>query len=1072
MASYHLYGALIALVCVLCYHNALNCGFVFDDISAIKENRDLRPHSSIKNVFLNDFWGTPMHKEQSHKSYRPLCVLTFRWNYLLHGLEPAGYHLVNVLLHTIVSLMYFRMCAMLLSEMASFAAALLFAVHPIHTEAVTGVVGRAETLSSVFFLAAFIFYTKATRRKKSTGWRYLVLSMLLVATAMLCKEQGITITGVCAIYEIFVAQKIRLGDIYHLARSMMSGKSLALPTGWWPHEASRRLVVLCVTTVALLFARLQIMGSQLPVFTRFDNPASVAVTPVRQLSYNYLVSVNLWLLLFPCDLCCDWTMGTVPLVESFTDPRNLSTLGAYTLIGVLAWVAFVENHRQKSAVVVMGLAFMILPFLPASNLFFPVGFVIAERVLYMPSMGFCLLVAYGVHRLSERWSRKATWCCLGLLLLTHSLKTYHRNADWESEYSIFMSGLKVNQRNAKLFNNVGHALESEGNFQEALQFFHKAVSVQEDDVGAHINVGRTYNHLKMFKEAEMAYLKAKSLLPKAKPGESYQARIAPNHLNVFLNLANLISKNATRLEEADLLYRQAISMRSDYTQAYINRGDILIKLNRTKEAQEVYERALLYDSANPDIYYNLGVVFLEQGKASQALAYLDKALEFDPEHEQALLNSAILLQELGRPELRKIARERLLKLLVKDEANERVHFNLGMLAMDDRNTDEAESWFRRAVHLKQDFRSALFNLALLLADDHRPLEAAPFLNQLVKYHPDHIKGLILLGDIYINNIKDLDAAENCYKRILQLDPINIQGLHNLCVVYVERGKLVQAQACLSHAHQLAPGEEYIGRHLQIVQTRINRLRQSPEASREKEIAFADYDPHEFGGTATAGATEASASGASAAHLLDDTIDFQLMKNTVNSNNNQPEEQQRADADNEANDGAPIASGGPASSSDNNMKTSLPHQHQHQQQQEQQQHQVPELNGAHQGDPVFIESEASATPSPMVNDPHPGGHGGSSSSGSGSISSSSSNDATVQRAQAATPEATMPHRHPAAVDPARTQETASTLRHGRDSNHPRQQHHHHHHHHQHHHRHHHPSSPAIGQDLDDPSSGMS
>lgn len=83
-----------------------------------------------------------------------------------------------------------------------------------------------------------------------------------------------------------------------------------------------------------------------------------------------------------------------------------------------------------------------------------------------------------------------------------------------------------------------------------------------------------------------------------------------------------------------------------------------------------------------------------------------------------------------------------------------------MLAMDDKNIEEAENWFKRAVHLKQDFRSALFNLALLLADDNRPLEAAPFLNQLVKYHPDHIKGLILLGDIYINNIKDLDAAEN------------------------------------------------------------------------------------------------------------------------------------------------------------------------------------------------------------------------------------------------------------------------------------------------------------------------
>lgn len=166
----------------------------------------------------------------------------------------------------------------------------------------------------------------------------------------------------------------------------------------------------------------------------------------------------------------------------------------------------------------------------------------------------------------------------------------------------------MNRHNAKLYNNVGHALEADGRYSEALEFFNTAVGVQPDDVGAHINVGRTYNHLGRYQEAEDAYVKAKSLLPKAKPGESYQARIAPNHLNVFLNLANLISKNATRLEEADMLYRQAISMRADYTQAYINRGDILIKLNRTKEAQEVYERALLYDSGNPDIYYNVSKI--------------------------------------------------------------------------------------------------------------------------------------------------------------------------------------------------------------------------------------------------------------------------------------------------------------------------------------------------------------------------------------------------------------------------------------------------------------------------------
>lgn len=824
--------AVIVLTCVACYYNSCYCDFVFDDISAIKENRDLRPHTPISNLFFNDFWGTPMHKEQSHKSYRPFCVLTFRLNYLWGQLEPFGYHLVNMLLHCVVCLMYFRMCTMFLPKLSSFISAMLFAVHPIHTEAVTGVVGRAETLSSVFFLAAFIFYSKATKYKKYTGWKYLCLSMIATATAMLCKEQGITVAGVCAAYEIFVVQKIRPNHVKEFVKAALSTKSsYHFPKSNGP---TKRLAALAVTTFILLLGRLQIMGSQLPVFTRFDNPASVAPTPTRQLTYHYLIGVNFWLMLFPCDLCCDWTMGTVPLVESFTDMRNMATLSTYFFIAALVWVAFKTKNKQQSVVLIIGTSLMVLPFVPASNLFFPVGFVVAERVLYMPSMGFCLLVGYGWQVLRKKAGKKLAWCCAGLLIFSHGAKTYVRNWDWESEYTIFMSGLSVNQRNAKLFNNVGHALEGQGKYLEALQYFQTAVQVQPDDVGAYINVGRTYNHLKLYEKAEEAYLKAKSLLPKAKPGESYQARIAPNHLSVFLNLANLISRNHTRLEEADLLYRQAISMRADYTQAYINRGDILIRLNRTKEAQEVYERALLYDSNNPDIYYNLGVVYLEQGKAPQALAYLDKALEFDPEHEQALLNSAILLQELGSPEFRRKSRERLTKLLAKDKNNERVHFNLGMLAMDEKDISQAEHYFRRAVHLKSDFRSALFNLALLLADDHRPLEAAPFLNQLVKHHPDHVKGLILLGDIYINNIKDLDAAENCYKQILQLEPGNIQGLHNLCVVHVERGQLLEAQRCLEKAHRLAPHEDYIAKHLGIVKNRIVKLHLNQDVADSKE----------------------------------------------------------------------------------------------------------------------------------------------------------------------------------------------------------------------------------------------
>ncbi|GAB6030154.1 hypothetical protein CHUAL_005833 [Chamberlinius hualienensis] len=574
---------LFALAC-LCYYNSLQCGFVFDDVTAIKDNRDLRPHVSVWKLFTNDFWGTPINKEQSHKSYRPLCVLTFRWNYLLHQLQPMGYHLVNIFLHGLVSLLYLRLCRMFLPSKESLIAAMLFVVHPIHTEAVTGVVGRAETLCAVFFLAAFFCYCKSCRSQKS-DWFYLICCVCLTAIAMLCKEQGLTVIGVCIVYEIFIVQKMCWQHMLHHIENILIRKS-AVPH--WLREMSRRLFVLILTVTVLLILRLKLMGGQLPTFTRFDNPASVAPTPSRQLTYNYILTVNAWLLLFPCNLCCDWTMGTIPLIESIWDSRNLITILFYAILARLTHLIFTSSFKH-SKVIIMSLSLLVIPFLPASNLLFPVGFVVAERVLYTPSMGFCMLVAHGWSLMLKKCTRKKiAWLGLVSLTVAYASKTIIHNFDWESEYTLFMAGLRVNQRNAKIFNNVGHALESMHRYDDALRYFQKASSVQPDDVGAYINVGRAYNHLKRFHEAERSFLKAIGLLPKPKPGETYQAKVAPNHLSVILNLANLISRNESRLEEAELLYRQVISMRSDYTQAYINRGDVLIKMNRINLTLPIY----------------------------------------------------------------------------------------------------------------------------------------------------------------------------------------------------------------------------------------------------------------------------------------------------------------------------------------------------------------------------------------------------------------------------------------------------------------------------------------------------
>ncbi|XP_052087258.1 protein O-mannosyl-transferase TMTC3-like [Mytilus californianus] len=831
MEKFNVYSAILCAVVAVCYHNALDCGFVFDDMSAIVENKDLKPRVPVINLFWNDFWGTPMHMEKSHKSYRPLCVLTFRMNYMISEIEPMSYHLINVILHAVVCIVLMKICTLFMKEFTSFLAALLFAVHPVHTEAVTGVVGRAECLSSIFFLAALWSYSRCTGYKSKTVWPPLIYTVILVTVAMLCKEIGITVIGVCCVYEVFIVQRATFTECLQIIISTFKGKPV-LPS--WFKDSVIRCVFLVGTTMFLMVARIKVMGAQLPIFTRFDNPASMEPFPTKHMTYNYLLPVNTWILVNPSHLCCDWTMGTIPVINSLLDHRNLITLLFYAILARFV-VYMLSQQNDRNRAVIMCLTMIILPFIPASNLFFPVGFVVAERILYTPSMGFCALVALGFEILMnyKRELKAVLWACMGILLLTHGTKTYMRNFDWKSEYSLFRSALKVNQQNAKLFNNVGHALEKDQNWSEALEYFQKAVSVQPDDIGAHINVGRTYNNMNMSTEAEEAYMKALHLFPPIIPGRSYTARIAPNHLNVYLNLATLMVKNDSRLHEADKMLQTAVSMRPDYVQGYINRGDIMVKLGRMKEAIEIYKTALKYEPDNADVYYNLGVVSLELKDPNAARIYFETALQHDPDHWQSLYNSAIMIQEHGNvndwPEL-----ERRLQHLEKKNPNDpKIYFTMGMLDMDRKDYVSAEKHIKKCLQYEPTFRSALFNLALMLVNNlNKPLEALPYLNTLLQNYPDHTKGMMLLGDINVNVQKDLDSADKHFRRVVELEPDNIQANHNLCVVMVERGDLFGAEKCLTKVYNMAPNEKYIINHLNIVRTKLN---QAIKARREQKL---------------------------------------------------------------------------------------------------------------------------------------------------------------------------------------------------------------------------------------------
>ena len=199
-------------------------------------------------------------------------------------------------------------------------------------------------------------------------------------------------------------------------------------------------------------------------------------------------------------------MGTIPPIASLTDPRNLLTLATFASLLSMGCYAMSsrDGHHRK---LLFCLCLMSIPFIPASNLFFPVGFVIAERVLYIPSMGFCMVVAYGAWLLMSNRQHTSKFLSniakFGIiyLLVTQSIKTYTRNWDWKDNFTLFSSALRVSKTNAKMWNSLGNTYFKAGNTSLAEPFLRKSIEVEPLFTLAHVSMVRVLNKQERFEEA-------------------------------------------------------------------------------------------------------------------------------------------------------------------------------------------------------------------------------------------------------------------------------------------------------------------------------------------------------------------------------------------------------------------------------------------------------------------------------------------------------------------------------------------------------------------------------------------
>ncbi|CAG07292.1 unnamed protein product, partial [Tetraodon nigroviridis] len=576
----------VALVALLCFINSYDGEFVFDDSEAIVNNKDLKPTTPLMNIWSNDFWGSNLSSNSSHKSYRPLTVLTFRLNYLLAGgLNPSGFHVLNIILHAAVSALMFDVFAILTGGLAydergrmlnlapktSLLAGLLFAAHPIHTESVAGIVGRADLLCALFFQLSFLTYCKAFRQGSGTDDRFsvqwVVVSILLCAAAMLCKEQGIT---------VLVSVIFRTGLLTRLALMALGGLSM-------------------------LYARWRIMGTGPPAFTEVDNPASFEENVfLRIVNYNYYYCLNAWLLLCPWWLCFDWSMGCVPLIKSATDWRVVWLLLLWCFLIGLINQALCSPDSQRRRTLTLALVLLVVPFLPACNIFFRVGFVIAERVLYLSSAGYCLLLAYAFGHCSYHWSKYRNLLRVSVLALLcfYMARSAVRSHQWQSEKKLFASALSVCPLNAKVHYNVGKNLADRGNTTAAIGYYREAV------------------------------------------------RLHPTYVHAMNNLGNIL-KERNELIEAEELLSKAVSIQPDFAAAWMNLGIVQNSLRKYEEAEQSYSNAIRFRKKYPDCYYNLGRLYADQNRHVDALNAWRNATMLKPDHSLAWNNMVILLDNTG-----------------------------------------------------------------------------------------------------------------------------------------------------------------------------------------------------------------------------------------------------------------------------------------------------------------------------------------------------------------------------------------------------------------------------------------
>lgn len=725
--------AAIALAGVLAYSNTFNASFQFDDFPNIVQNLVIRETLNLVDQF-----------EQNPR--RVVGTFTFALNYAVHELDVTGYHVVNLAIHLLGGFVVWSLVRLTLrtpnlrgsplSEQAHWlplAAAALFVLHPIQTQAVTYVVQRFASLSTLFYLTALACYARGRLEESdATRKRAFIGAGAAALLATFTKESAFTLPFAVLLYEyVFFAK-----------------------SDWRALLKTKRAKILLVALGALALVIPAVFSFNLERIFGTREPQQGHTYSVDAISYlftQFRVLVEyLRLLVAPYGQTLDYDY---PLYESFFQaPVFLSFLFLAALAAAAA------KYLRRFPLLSFGVLFFFLANAVESSVI-PIPNLIFEHRVYLPFFGFAIFLPAALYRLL--W-RRSPVLVLGLLLASFAAlgaATHARNEVWRTPYSLWNDCVEKAPGKARPWNNRGVYFLEEERYDEASADFNRAIEINPDFAQPLFNRGDIYVQKGMLERAESDYRRALALNPILAPALVGMGNVERERGNLQVALAyyNRAAKHERfpikTYYNRSVVYRllgdydraladcdSALTLRPDYKKALLNRGTILHTLGRNREALENLNALLRIDEDNAKGFANRAAVFFALGNDEWAERDLEKAIALDPEFVPARLNRAKLYLARNR---RAEALSEYRAALALDSTNGAAWYDLGKLYEQEGLPREALARYDRAALHAPENADVFFARGSLLMDFKESAAAAADFTRVIALQPDR-------GGAYVN----------------------------------------------------------------------------------------------------------------------------------------------------------------------------------------------------------------------------------------------------------------------------------------------------------------------------------